>query len=89
MIYLYLRSFGNRSPSLDNLTIDEVVTRDIHNPDDLRVGVVLVPDVEDEAVRLVTNLDLEGLAPLRVEAVVDDPSLGDSAFAEFNIHKGV
>ena len=85
----YLRSFSNGSPSLNDLAVDEVVTWDIHNPDNFCVGVVLVPDVEDEAVRLVTDLDLEGLAPLRIEAVVDHPGLGDPAFAELNIHEGV
>ena len=86
---MYLRSSGDRSPSLNDLTIDQVVAWDIHNPDDLSVGVVFVPHIENEAVRLVADLHLERFVPLWVEAVVDHPGLGDPALAQLHVHEGV
>ena len=82
-------SVCDREPALHHLAVEEVLGGDLHDADDLCVGVILVPHVEDEAVRAVAHLHLEPLVPLRVEAVVDHGGLGDPRLAQLHVHEGV
>ena len=83
------RGLLDLKPSVNGLTVNKLLQREDHLPYDLSAGVVLVPHVEDEVIRVMADLDLEYLVPVWIEAVIDDTGLCNPALTQLDIYERI
>ena len=57
---IYLVALGDGEPSLDDLTIEKMLSCELDNTNRLSVGVILVPHVKHQAVGLMADMNLKG-----------------------------
>jgi hypothetical protein len=61
---IYLVALGDGEPSLDDLTIEKMLSCELDNTNRLSVGVILVPHVKHQAVGLMANMNLKGFVEI-------------------------
>ena len=55
---MYLVALGDGEPSLNNLTVEKVLSCDLDNANRLCVGVILVPHIKHQTIRFMAYMDL-------------------------------
>ena len=61
---IYLVALGDGEPSLDDLTVEKMLSCELDNTNRLSVGVILVPHVKHQAVGLMANMNLKGFVEI-------------------------
>ena len=62
--FSYLVALGDGEPSLDDLTVEKMLSCELDNTNRLSVGVILVPHVKHQAVGLMADMNLKGFVEI-------------------------
>ena len=61
---IYLVALGDGEPSLNDLTVEKMLSCELDNTNRLSVGVILVPHVKHQAVGLMADMNLKGFVEI-------------------------